>query len=726
MADRFWSPEAQQWIIPGGGGSPSGPPPTAVPPPGYGAPPPSTGGYPYGANPYGQDYAGRPVGYAGAAGIEGRDVSNLLDPTPFITGQTGTFNPETGTYEGGYQGIYRDLYGREDPIAVALGNELLARGQGVAGDAQTYADLITQNAGRVAGYAPGAVAIGARTAADMQREADLLSEYGPAAVEAARTGATGLREQAADVRGFTDPAATALDDYGGNQLALYGSSFRPIEQQIAEFARGYDTPGRRAREAERARATVARQFEEQRRNAARDLARYGIDPSMGRGQLIRDRTAQATAQAAADEAARRNVEERAIALRDAAAGVGAGIAGRGTGATATGAQIGAQGAQGAAGIQQAAAGLEQQGIRTGADVGATGANIRQGAGQIGLQGVQTGGNLSQQAGQLLTGAANVGQSGATAGSNIQLSGQQARQGAIPVLGQAQGANLQGANMMQNWNTGIWGTQGNRMSQPSGLPQALGTAVGLAAPSFASMFIPSPAPTNPTTGQVAADGGYLYSTRQRFANGGGVMPSGVPASAWLMNRPAMPVTGRTYSEGGEVVLDPRCQRFGKDFRMPDGTPCRLREAVDLAEGGSVWPLLGTAAGGIIGAMFGGPTGAVMGSKLGATAGSAISQSTSRPAAGTASRPPAAIPSSQRLAAEPFVNPNAPIPVTPAAASGGRVFGPSDGSGVDDQVPANLSAGEYVIPSDVVAKLGTLHFDKLLEKHHTPADVQRAIS
>jgi hypothetical protein len=50
------------------------------------------------------------------------------------------------------------------------------------------------------------------------------------------------------------------------------------------------------------------------------------------------------------------------------------------------------------------------------------------------------------------------------------------------------------------------------------------------------------------------------------------------------------------------------------------------------------------------------------------------------------------------------------------------GPSDGSGIDDQVPAMLSVGEYVVPADVVAILGTRHFDKLKEKYHTPAAQQ----
>jgi hypothetical protein len=52
------------------------------------------------------------------------------------------------------------------------------------------------------------------------------------------------------------------------------------------------------------------------------------------------------------------------------------------------------------------------------------------------------------------------------------------------------------------------------------------------------------------------------------------------------------------------------------------------------------------------------------------------------------------------------------------------GPSDGSGIDDQVPAMLSRGEFVIPADVVEKLGTQHFEKLIEKFHIPAEDQMA--
>jgi len=60
--------------------------------------------------------------------------------------------------------------------------------------------------------------------------------------------------------------------------------------------------------------------------------------------------------------------------------------------------------------------------------------------------------------------------------------------------------------------------------------------------------------------------------------------------------------------------------------------------------------------------------------------------------------------------------------------GDVAGPGDGSGIDDQIPAYLSDGEYVIPSDVVQAKGEEFFDKLLERYHVPAqqqEQQRAI-
>lgn len=54
--------------------------------------------------------------------------------------------------------------------------------------------------------------------------------------------------------------------------------------------------------------------------------------------------------------------------------------------------------------------------------------------------------------------------------------------------------------------------------------------------------------------------------------------------------------------------------------------------------------------------------------------------------------------------------------------GAVRGP--GGPVDDKVPALLSDGEYVLPSDTTKAIGKAKLDKLVAQTHTPAAVQRA--
>jgi len=77
----------------------------------------------------------------------------------------------------------------------------------------------------------------------------------------------------------------------------------------------------------------------------------------------------------------------------------------------------------------------------------------------------------------------------------------------------------------------------------------------------------------------------------------------------------------------------------------------------------------------------------------------------------------------------VPPQVGIPGPWIAADGGSApgtfisQGASDGSGIDDQVPAKVSVGEYVIPADVVHAKGREFFDKLIHRYHTPAQKQR---
>jgi hypothetical protein len=67
---------------------------------------------------------------------------------------------------------------------------------------------------------------------------------------------------------------------------------------------------------------------------------------------------------------------------------------------------------------------------------------------------------------------------------------------------------------------------------------------------------------------------------------------------------------------------------------------------------------------------------------------------------------------------------------ADGSGGAIQGP--GNGVSDSIPAvnatngrpvRISNGEFVVPADVVRAKGEEFFNKLIEKHHTPAALQR---
>jgi hypothetical protein len=76
----------------------------------------------------------------------------------------------------------------------------------------------------------------------------------------------------------------------------------------------------------------------------------------------------------------------------------------------------------------------------------------------------------------------------------------------------------------------------------------------------------------------------------------------------------------------------------------------------------------------------------------------------------------------------IPPQVGIPGPWVAANGGSPpgmiqHGMSDGSGIDDQVHAKVSVGEYIIPADVVHAKGKEFFDMLLKKYHMPAQQQR---
>jgi hypothetical protein len=58
-----------------------------------------------------------------------------------------------------------------------------------------------------------------------------------------------------------------------------------------------------------------------------------------------------------------------------------------------------------------------------------------------------------------------------------------------------------------------------------------------------------------------------------------------------------------------------------------------------------------------------------------------------------------------------------------ADGGIQQGVGDGSGIDDKMHIKVSAGEYVLPADVVEAIGIDKLDALKAKYHVPAAVQK---
>ena len=96
------------------------------------------------------------------------------------------------------------------------------------------------------------------------------------------------------------------------------------------------------------------------------------------------------------------------------------------------------------------------------------------------------------------------------------------------------------------------------------------------------------------------------------------------------------------------------------------------------------------------------------------------------------PQIGIPQPMSVAADggqPRVPPTMNMPGPWIAANGGSPgpgmiqHGMSDGTGIDDQVHAKVSVGEYIIPADVVHAKGKEFFDKLLQRYHVPAQQQR---
>jgi len=112
--------------------------------------------------------------------------------------------------------------------------------------------------------------------------------------------------------------------------ARYEEKYQPLEDDLINDAKTYDTQERRDQQMGMAQAGVATQFNAQRENAQKDLEAYGIDPSSTRYSALDMgmRTAQAAAQASAGTVASNRVEDTARALRSEAINIGKGYPGQ--------------------------------------------------------------------------------------------------------------------------------------------------------------------------------------------------------------------------------------------------------------------------------------------------------------------------------------------------------------------------------------------------------------
>ncbi len=125
------------------------------------------------------------------------------------------------------------------------------------------------------------------------------------------------------IQSSIDSQKTA-NDQSAEQWKSYKDTWQPIEKKLADTAANYDTPERRAAEAEAAAADVGTQFGAQRQALTRDIGRAGMSLTGGKALALAagSRMDEAKAAAGATSNAHRQVEQAGISLVDNAARFG--------------------------------------------------------------------------------------------------------------------------------------------------------------------------------------------------------------------------------------------------------------------------------------------------------------------------------------------------------------------------------------------------------------------
>lgn len=119
------------------------------------------------------------------------------------------------------------------------------------------------------------------------------------------------------------------NDFAEQQQKFYTENYQPLEKDMVETAKNWDTPERREQMAGEAAADVAQQFEGARQAAEQQLKDFGVDPSSPKyaATNLGAKLGQAQAAAGAQNMARRNVEMQGIQLKQNAVNTGRGYPG---------------------------------------------------------------------------------------------------------------------------------------------------------------------------------------------------------------------------------------------------------------------------------------------------------------------------------------------------------------------------------------------------------------
>lgn len=167
------------------------------------------------------------------------------------------------------------------------------------------------------------------------------------------------------------------------QYQRYKDVYRPLQDDIVNQAKAYDTESNREQQAALAIGDTRDQFEQQRQNQSMQMRSFGINPNSGRfqGMMNANNVMEAATSAAAATRARSAAEQLGWAKKMDAIGLGSGVFGNQATSTQLGLAAGSQGMNaGQTGMTNA---MSMGNAMNQANMGAI-----QGWGQVGTLGVQ--------------------------------------------------------------------------------------------------------------------------------------------------------------------------------------------------------------------------------------------------------------------------------------------------------------------------------------------------